>query len=77
MNTDLYPPGLADNAFAPYNQPESDPREDLFQEMCDFLEDHGSDFQSLHLDKGGWFYEKENDKTRYPLPNKYWLVAED
>lgn len=77
INADFYPPGLADDAFAPYNQEvdDTDPREELFQEMVDYLEERDSTFERLHLDKQGWFFEKEADSTRYPLPVKYWIVA--
>ncbi len=75
---DNYPPGQANNAFAPYNQDvEEDPLEDLFQEMCDFLTERDSDFLHLHCDEKGWFFKKPSDPSRYALPTKYWLVAKE
>lgn len=74
---DNYPPGQADNAFAPYNQAvEEDPKDDLFHQMCEYLDEHDSDFLHLHCDAQGWFFEKPNDETRYALPIKYWIVAQ-
>lgn len=74
-----YPPGMENHPLAPYNQEEEDPREELHQRMCDFLEEQGSSADTLELRGDGWYYKIANvERGSYQkLSTKYWLVAKD
>ncbi len=71
---------MENNPSAPWNQEaEESPKDHLFQEMVDFLEEQGSSTDTLELRTEGWFYRIANvERGSYQkLPTKYWLVAED
>lgn len=81
---DNYAPGWENHPSAPWNQEpeevqEEDPRDELYQEMVDFLEKHGSSVDTLELKTDGWFYRIANvERGSYEkLPTKFWLVAQD
>lgn len=71
-----YPPGFENHPNGPYTE---NPREDLFSEMLEFLDENDSNILDLEFDQGEWFYtafDQDGVKQKYLLPEKYWSVVQ-